>query len=364
MPPMNSVLPLASVRRGAVLGALLAAALAAAFGGAARAAVVEDLHWAEVEVGDHSDWQLRQAQRDGLAQVLVKVSGRPAVLNVEDVRLALGQAADYLLQYQYKRRKEDGQLSLLLGYDEALVTQLLTTAGQPLWPANRPNVLLWLAVEDAAGRRFASRESHPALYQAVERKLRLRGVPAVFPLYDLQDAAALSVRELWRRDAAAAAGASRRYGLANVLVGRLTEDERAPGLWSGSWQCMLGDARFSQAFTGGELDEIISAGIDFLADLMAERYAVVAAAGLTAPEAVLVSVSRLERYADYRAALALLESIELVDAAWPVFAEGGRVVFSVQARVLPEQLDGIIAPSPHLERVSAPPASLRYRWLP
>ena len=63
------------------------------FGQAAQTEVVKDLHSAEVPVADRSQEALSEASRDGLVQVLIKVSGSVDVLDNPEERRAMEMEA-------------------------------------------------------------------------------------------------------------------------------------------------------------------------------------------------------------------------------------------------------------------------------
>lgn len=331
-----------------------------------RAVIVENLYRAEVEAEDHGSRQLWKAAREGLAQVLVKVSGSRAVLRDERVGAALAGNRNYLQQYQYRRRS-GGELNLLIQYDAELVKGLLAEARQPLWTANRPPLLVWLVVDDASGRRFATSASHPDLLALLRRDLRRRGVPAIFPLHDLEDTVSMNVHDLWQLDEPAIYRASHRYGVADILAGRMSA--LAGGRWMGEWMLLQNGNRPTDGYYGIELETASLAGVNFAADRMGERYAV--AAGAVRDENVFIRVDELPAYSDYRAAVDFLERIELVDAAWPAYVEGNSMIFSLRAQAEAEQLHGIIALGGRLVRLETPaplrgselPVALVYRWL-
>jgi hypothetical protein len=335
--------------------------------GAVQATVVENLYRADVAVEDHSSGAMDQATRAGLAQVLVKVSGSRTVLKDAEVRQALSNNRRYLQSYQY-HRLESGGLNLQIHYDSQLVTELLTLAQQPLWTANRPPVLIWLVVDDAGGRQIATAESHPDLTATLQLDLRQRGVPAVFPLMDLQDTLAVNVYDFWRLDSLAVSRASQRYAVGSILVGRLSG--LSDGRWMGEWLYLQEADRAASSFYGEELVPMSLAAIDFVAEHMAERYAV--AAGSSHGEDVFLRVDNLSDYASYREVVVYLESIELIDSAYPAYVEGSSIVFRLRAQAEAEQLHRIIALSHRLQRQeSAVPlspdatlAQLVYLWTP
>ncbi len=332
----------------------------------ASAVVVEDLHRALVDVEDHSNAQLQAATREALSQVLVKVSGSPAVLANEQLTAALDEASRYMQRYQYLR-PEDGSLKLQVHFDPQSVNDLLRNAGAPLWTANRPPLLVWLVVDDATGRHIATPDSNPELFDTLTRELERRGVPVTFPLYDLQDTLAISVQALWRLDELAVYRASQRYGVANVLVGRMTA---LPGeRWMGDWSYLYNQDSAAGSLYGQSAQAYSGEMVDFVADRMAGRYAV--AADAQALE-VLVRVDDIDAFADYRTVLQYLEGIELVDDAWPAYLEGDSVVFRLAAQADAEALHRIVALNRRLQRQAQPEPLRRgpinldlvYRWTP
>lgn len=304
---------------------------------AVSAVVVDNLHRALVDVEDHGSRQLSRATREGLAQVLVKVSGDRAVLQYDAVKRALGQSQKYMQRYQYLR-PEGGGLKLQMHFDPRLVNDLLRDAGAPLWTANRPPVLIWLVAEDGGGRHFVNRDSNPVLMAALTEQLERRGVPAVFPLYDLEDTVSVSLHDLWQLDRLAVGRASQRYGVANILVGRVTS---LPGeRWMGDWVYLSNQDSSEDSYYGRPTADFSARAVDLVADSMAARFAV---AGEGGSEPVLVRVDAITSYSDYRRVLEVLESIELVDSAWPAYLEGESVVFRLSARADAAQLERIIA---------------------
>lgn len=308
--------------------------LALIFGPAnALAVIVENLYRAEVEVKDHSVPALQRASREGLAQVLVKVSGGQGVLDNAQVKSALADNRRYLQRYQYSR-VADGRLNLQMHYDSQLITTLLKEARQPLWTANRPPLLVWLVVDDAEGRRYATADSHPQLIAELQAGFNRRGLPAVFPLYDLEDTRNVSIHDLWRLNALAVYHGSRRYDVSTMLVGRMTA--QSDGRWMGDWLYLGEGDRLASSFYGRDLHQLSAAGVDFVADHLAQRYAV--AAGQSQGVDVLVRVDALYSYMDYRQVVTYFEGIELIETAYPAYVDGTSMIFRLRAQADAEQL--------------------------
>jgi len=327
---------------------------------APRAEVVDNLYSAEVPVADQTSQSLASASRDALADVLVKVSGSEEVLANPLIRSELGGARKQVQQYAYSRGDEEGELYARFEFAGSYVNGLVARAGEPLWTANRPRVLLWLVLEDSTGRQFVSRDSTPELAEQISKEFSRRGVPLQFPLYDLADSAALSTEEAWRLYGPALQSASQRYNVQNVLAGRLAS--LSTGNWVGDWSYHYGRDRSDRSFTAPSSQVFARDGASLVAEAMAGRYAV--APSLEQGSGVTLSVTGVQRYADYAHIVSWLEKLELVEHANVEEIRGDEIVLRLHANAEATQLAAIIELDPRFQPVPAAVSStqLSYQW--
>ncbi|MEH6582407.1 MAG: DUF2066 domain-containing protein [Halioglobus sp.] len=303
------------------------------------AVVVEDLYEAEVAVKDHSAQALSAASREALSEVLVKVSGSVAVLQNPAIGTALGEARSYVQQYSYTRDEDArGDLAARFEFDRSVVSRLVTEAGAPLWTANRPAVLVWIVAQDAKGRQFVSREVAPDVMMTLEQGFSQRGVPVRFPLFDLQDTASLAIDDAWRLQAAPIFNASERYGVQDILAGRLTG--LSTGEWVGDWTYFSGRNRIDRSLTVDSVDSFLLEGVSLVAEQMAGRYAV-AASGATAG-GIAMTVAGVNSYGDYAKIVSWLEGLELIEHANIETIRGQEIELRLVARADAGQLKTII----------------------
>ncbi|MEQ8264073.1 DUF2066 domain-containing protein [Pseudohaliea sp.] len=342
--------------------AIIFLCVAAALAPGLRAAVIDDLYRAEVAVEDRGRRALASAAREGLAQVVVKVSGSEEALALAPVQAALEDAQRYLQQYSY-REVDDGSLTADLQYDEAVLRGVLLEAGAPLWTANRPPVLVWLVAEGTGGRDFVGPAHQPQLAEALPGAFERRGVPLRQPLLDLRDTAALGTGPAWRLDAATIAAASARYGVEDVLAGRGLP--LSSGEWLGDWVYLHDGQRLDRAVTAADPAAFAEAGAALAADAIARRYAV-ASAGEVATAGARVLVLGVDSFADYAAVMAWLEGLELVDRVNPEAVDGDRLVLRLEARADLARLAPVIELNERLQPLPDVPGDIAaeraYRW--
>jgi len=328
---------------------------------AANAAVVENLYEAEVPVRDHGAQALAEASLLALQQVFIKVSGSVSVLENPLILAELEQARSYVQQYSYTRDQDvDGDLSAKFEFDGSVISRMVVKSGAPLWTANRPTVLVWMAVQNADGRRLVGTDAAPDVLQAVQSSFSARGVPQRAPLLDIEDTQAVRVDDVWRLREAPLLSASNRYGIRDVLAGRVTE--LSTGEWLGDWAYLAGSHRIDRTVSADSMESFLASGAALVAEEMAEKYAVAASHNETT--GVLMSVQGVDSYTDYAQIVKWLESLELIQHANVEKIEGSEVVIRLAAQAQAARLRKII----ELNRKLAPLSNasngleLSYQW--
>jgi uncharacterized protein len=335
-----------------------------------------DLYQADVLVVDQSQKERNQAVVDGLAEVVVRASGQPRVLENPQVIEAFERASNYLVEWRYETTKEtltiDGRelpaWRLVLRYSGNAVGKLLRDLRLPIWPANRPSLLVWLVVDSLEGRRRVSAFSAPEILALTEASAKRRGIPLIKPLMDLEDQVALSVEALWSMEETAVRQASERYNPDSILVGRLTET--SGGQWRAGWllQHRGRTAGFDSA--GRELADVVASGIDQVANHFFQLYGIMPREG--ASEALVFQVDGVDDFArytqvmDYLQNLAVIRRYDLVavrEASLLLYIyPAGDMALLRDALALDERL----VPQSNPLVTGAPPGEpgnpLRYRW--
>ena len=288
-----------------------AAALVGSWAVAASGEPVPWLYDVQIPVASQTEDERQRATRRALTEVLARLTGTAPPLTPDEIAAALAAPAHYVLRYQFASAEqpetgnaaatkdpdnEARQTGLLLDvrFDPEAVLTLLRDAKQPIWGANRPTVLVWLAVRGDGRDDLVA--SGPAA--ALDRRARQRGVATAWPLLDLRDRE-VGTATIWGFFWEAIEAASRRYRPDLLLVGRAALGQ---GGWWTDWE-LREPARFnSAAFQAGQagqaghatqdtsdargrlnarfrhqaatLEQAARAVIDDVADTLAARFAV------------------------------------------------------------------------------------------
>lgn len=265
----------------------------------ARALCAEPIPWlydVQIPVASQTDAVRQRATRQALTEVLVRATGGARVHMVGAVAEALAQPARYTLRYQFTSATppasrgappmpNESGLLFDVRFDADAVLALLRDARLPIWGANRPTVLAWLAVR-APGRDEVVDSAGDGWAAALNRRARHRGIAVALPLMDLRDLE-ISTAAVWGFFWEHIEAASRRYGADLLLVGRATLERDG---WRTDWELREADrsagaleardqlqgapitARHSQPAT--TLQGAAEAAIDHVADTLAARFAV------------------------------------------------------------------------------------------
>ncbi len=179
----------------------------------------------------NNEQERRRAFSEAMREVLIKVSGLTTTTNPASIRRALNNPEPFVeswkTQATLQRLNPDEVVSELreaiaieVNFYESEIQRLLDENDIPIWPANRPETLVWMVVEDELEDRLILGDDNLRPGSTVANLQNFaseRGLPLLFPLLDLEDQLRLGVSKLWELDEAAILNASRRYQAESIF---------------------------------------------------------------------------------------------------------------------------------------------------
>ncbi len=331
---------------------------------------IPDPYLAVVPVLDQSQKERVRAIKQGLSTVLVRISGKNQAADNVQIRFALKDPDNYISEFGYSTldRTMGNDASKYrqiakIRYDAYLVNQLLKGVNLPVWGSNRPDLLMWIAIEDEGVQQVLSATEALPAREVLKAEADRRGVPLIFPLMDIEDVNNLSYNELWYLFRDKLETASSRYSPEAVLAGKLYR--RTDTTWSSRWLFLFDNTAYGFAIQSDEKVQGAVQALGVAADHLAEHYAVSSGEnhGITV-EIEVLSVDNIKHYAQ---TLHYLEEIATIRQVSLVRVEKNRLVFNVTADGNLKKLQEIIALDSKLVRVHllaeiAEPKRLIYRW--
>ncbi len=336
----------------------------------ADALVVDGLYVQEIAVADQGDAERLRAYREGLTEVIIKVTGEERWLQSGDVSRALRDAQSYVQEVTYRTSSAGSapQTFIRVIFDRALVDRMLTTAGIPVWDRNRPSVLLWLTVQGADGQRelLGSDSEHPVL-ALISEFSRKRGEPILLPLLAVEDRRHLPVDVAWSLDEQAIRNASARYGADSVLSGRVLQSPA--GDLVGLWQFLFRER--VETFDSVERDLAIytNSALNRVTAHLATHFALARQASTQSDERVTLRVEGVDDVTAYVDLLAYLQTLSVVQSVAASLLDGTSLELDVQLSgstyLFTEFLSlGRDLVPDQLPASDAAASVLHYRWVP
>ena len=294
----------------------------------AGAGVSQQLFESEVIVRSQAPAVRAEAMKSALEEVLVRVAGQNSVLMTEPARELLQKPSRLVQQYRYFTVPDSQPpiLKLWVRFDGDAIRQALQQQGLAYWGVERPDTLVWLAVEDRGERYVVSADDESDVHKQMVEVARQRGVPVLFPLMDLEDQSQARFSDIWGGFFEHVLKASARYNPQAILIGRLN---RSPsGGWSARWYMDVAGKTASWSDSRQQLAVLLQQGMDDTADQLASRFAVANSGGSTTVVSISVDgVHSLAAYARINQYLASLTSVVGVQVEQ---LTGSQVQYSLQ----------------------------------
>ena len=305
-----------------------------------------------IEVEDRSEDTIDRAAREALQTALLKRSGDRALLQHPAVETALASARTQLSLYQFERI--GGMTRFVAQIDQAVVENLIKAANGTFWAEARPPILLWLVIDDPAGRRFGNTAADQPLWERLSETFDGLGVKLRRPLYDLSDAVLVSPDALWRRDFGPIVEASERYGMTHLLLGRLIR--LSDGRYIGEWVYRDVSVERAVSVQAGSLEALIDSGVTLAMAEMRQQYAVALTTD-NATQALRIRVHNVVTQDDYRAVTAAMHGIQTLNHVRPVAVRGDTLTLELRGVGDAETLIRLMASRTDLTWVSSDPDS-------
>jgi hypothetical protein len=258
----------------------------------AQAVTVNDLHTATVEVIDKSEKARTAAFRKGLEQVLVKMAGSAAVLDRGGVDALLERPNGFVQRYRYEPIDDDEQTGtpsdaggedggaaddadkprfrLIVTYAGGRIEQRLEESDVVVWGEERPEVLVWLAIDDGRNRRILGTDGDSEAYRALMDAAERRALPILLPLMDMRDRERVEFVDISGGFFDTLGTASERYRGDIMLVGHL---RRGGGGWRGDWTLIGAGERRAWGATADAVDTAVATGVDGATERLAAMLA-------------------------------------------------------------------------------------------
>lgn len=310
---------------------------------AAFAVVVDDLFEVEILVPDESTAIRRVALSDGLAEVLVRVSGDRDILQ----KLRPPSASAYVKQFRYaaievaegeaETAKSAGdavgqatnRYHLWVQYNGTRIMDLMREQAIPIWGEYRSQTVIWFAVNDGTKRYILKDSDSSLLKDKAGAAFKRRGIPVVWPKNDSQDQRGLHFADIWAGFAEPLQKSSTRYSNGPVVSATMSWNGRA---WVGDWSVFMDRESRRWSLRETDYDALISKGVDLVADVIGKKFAVLEVQDASKLQQILVEIDSVNTVEGFRQVQNYLISLPGVQSVRLSQVEAERVAFWLSLR--------------------------------
>jgi len=325
---------------------------------------MSNLYQTEVSVPSQTYDLREQAVKDGLLQVLIKISGNTEIDKNPVIKAGLKKANYYVQEYSYSSDSRDAsQYQLKISYEPSDVNRLLANAKVASWGENRPLTLVWLAVTDKKHiTSIIGHEMTGTIFDKMMQESKSYGMPLIFPVMDVSDINSVSAEDIRAMNIAVLQGAAKRYSPDALLIGEIEENDHGS---QSQWQLIMKDKQWDWKIANNSTDGVISNVMNQVSQAVSGRYAAKTVMNKAALLWVKVEVGHLTKRRDLIRLVQYLKQITNVQQVELIQIEGDIVKLSVQVQGSLAAFEQNVLGSQHLVLKSEEDANTKliYEWI-
>lgn len=222
----------------------------------AFAVKLSPIYHAEILVVSQTNDAREQAVKDGLLQVLIRISGNPDIDKNPAIRAALRKAEYFVQEYSYLPDSRDSsQYQLKINYEPNDVKRLLQKAKVGSGE-NHPLILVWLNVIDNQHNfDVISNETKGTVFDKMTQEGNKYGLPVIFPMMDVDDINLVSSDDISAMNIPVLQEAAKRYRPQGLLIGEIEENDNA---CQTHWKLLMKDNQWDWKIENKTMDNVIT----------------------------------------------------------------------------------------------------------
>lgn len=234
------------------------------------AAKVAGLYQAEITVISQLSDVRTKAARQGLLEVLMKVSGNPEVETNPYLQDSLKRAEYFVQAYSYATSSTSSAYVLKIYFSPFDVKRLLRQAGIAFWGENRPLILTWISIKHKNNAtEVVGYDTGLDLLNKVKTEARRFGLPIIFPIMDVTDVDDINPADVTSFNLSNLKKTNDRYGADAVLIGNIIERDNES---DSRWLLALGDKQWTWTISSSDQFNLVASALDQVSRALAKHY--------------------------------------------------------------------------------------------
>ncbi len=220
------------------------------FGVKSFAVPMDNLYTSVIQVTDNTFEARNQVLPQAFDQVVKKVASSHDVFNHPEFIAARQHIDRFVTTFFYVENGDS--YALTLRFNEQMINNLLTKTGHNTFGKERPQILMWMVLDDQGKQNFVTQGPQAVLANKIENLSNSYGVPVYLPLMDLTERLFITEQDVLNSNIAPLLQASERYNSDLVLLGKGINQN---GVWNCQWQLLNGNNNISWDTSSISIDE-------------------------------------------------------------------------------------------------------------
>jgi len=286
------------------------------------AVTIDNLNSIVIQVTDTSVDTRSKVLPQAFEQVMRRVASSHSAVAHPEFAKAKQKVDSYINTYFYT--ENSGTYNLTVQFNDQALADLLTKMGRSSFSKNRPQVLLWLVVDQHNKPQFVNSSSQEPLADKIDLLSSNYGLPVLFPLLDLTERLFIAEQDVINFNLPPLQQAAGRYNADSVVVGKINN---LSGVWHCEWRLLDGPQDIAWNSTGDDLDVMFNQ----LAEKLVASYKVTDKSIASNKNSIAVRVKGVNSVADYAKVLAYLKNLSVVQQVEIGSVDGNQAMFMVSS---------------------------------
>lgn len=330
----------------------------------ARAESIDWLYEVRVPVETRTQADAEQALGHAFDVLLMRLTGSTSITNSRLITSNEGNPSTHLNHYEFETGVDEAGNSIdvvVVYFIRDSVETFLREHRLPLWPADRPTILLWMAIQDQQEFHYIGNDSAAGF--KVDKRAQERGVEIMLPILDVDELAILTPASISGKFWFDIHELSQRYS-PNLIVAvhcerNIVENFRA------TFTIWYGDDEHTSSLPLHENDSIEQQIVDYVVDYLADQHTI-----YREEEKVFrIQISNVATVQIYADILQTVDSFDFVDRSEVVAYERNSLLLDLYTPTSEELLVRLISNYEQLEPTSvddthqSDTVSQNYTWI-
>lgn len=290
-------------------------------------ATQENLYTVVIKVTDNTNATRSKYLPQAFEQVVKRVSSSQNIINHPEYETARQHLDRFVSNYFYTDNG-DNTYNLTLRFNEQAVNGFLYKMGRQTLGKNRPQVLMWLVIENQSSQQFiAHGPQDSGMAEKIELMSKTYGVPVIFPLLDLTERLFITEHDVLNNNISPLQQAAERYNTNTMLLGKLIN---VGGIWHCEWHLVDKQQDVAWHTSGNKLDDELEQMINQVAENLIEHKTQIRAPRMLKPN-ITLRVKGVESVTDYAKILEHLKQMPVIQKVEVGTVDGKNAEFLVTA---------------------------------